>query len=244
LYDDEYFTSRNDYFFQNPIYNPDVTAESASMESFRHGLDIIKRYQPRGNLLDVGCAVGVFLALARDAGFETHGNDISRYAADRCAAMGHDARCGELESVGFDDASFDVVTLWDVIEHFPDPSRQLQQIYRILKPNGILLLDTPNEAGLLRALAQWLSRATFGRFDYPVRKLYHEFHLYYFTEKTLKALLNKNSFELVLLQRNCIPLVKARGSWLERQVVRALSIPERLLHREFELLAVAKKRPT
>jgi 2-polyprenyl-3-methyl-5-hydroxy-6-metoxy-1,4-benzoquinol methylase len=225
------------------VTNSAITSENTNIRDFRKGLSLIERYKSEGKLLDVGCALGVFLHLARERGWEVYGVDISRYAASYARdVLGFEVFAGELAEVQFPEKWFDVITLWDVLEHFPDPSRQLQEIRRILKDDGIILMNTPNEAGLLRLLAGMIFRLSGGKISYPVRKLYHPFHLHYFTQQTLQALLGKNGFTLVELEKSHIPIIKARGRPLERLIVKLLSWPELLCQREFELLTIAGKR--
>lgn len=242
MYSGEYYQRRREYYFQNPIVNPAVEKAGTNIQNFLYGLSLIEKYARAGRLLDVGCAIGIFLSLARDRGWEVQGVDISEYAVAHCREkLGHHAVAGNLKAARFPDQSFDVVTLWDVIEHFTNPDEQLKEVHRVLRNDGIILMDTPNENGLLRWIARTVYRTSRGRISYPVRKLYHEFHLYYFTPGTLQMLLQKNGFALVHLEKKCIPLLKARGRPLERLLVKAISFPERMLKREYELLAVAKK---
>ena len=149
---------------------------------------------------------------------------------------------GTLDDAHLAEESFDVITLWDILEHFPDPSHQLQEILRLLKDDGIILMNAPNEEGLLRLLAGMIFRLSGEKISYPVRKLYHPFHIHYFTQETLKALLEKNGFTLVKLEKMCIPVIKARGRQLERLIVKVLSWPEMIFHKEYELLAIARKQ--
>ena len=243
MYAAPYYQQRRDYYFQNCVTNRAVTSENTNIRDFREGLSLIERYKSEGKLLDVGCAIGVFLCLARERGWEVCGVDVSRYAVSYARdVFGLDVFAGELQEALFPERYFDVITLWDVLEHFPDPSRQLEQIYRVLKDDGIVLMNTPNEGGLLRLLASIIFRVSRGKISYPVQKLYHRFHLYYFTQQTLQALLEKNGFVLLHLQKRHIPIIKARGRPIEQLIVKVLSLPELLCRREFELLAIARKR--
>jgi 2-polyprenyl-3-methyl-5-hydroxy-6-metoxy-1,4-benzoquinol methylase len=242
MYAGEYYQRRHDYYFQNPVFDAAVENTGTHIKNFHYGLSLIEDYAPAGRLLDVGCAIGIFLSLARERGWEVHGVDISKYAVSYCReTLGHHAVAGDLSEARFPDQWFDVITLWDVIEHFAHPCQQLKEVHRVLKNDGIILMDTPNENSLLRWMAAMIYRTSRGIISYPVRKLYHEFHLYYFTPETLQMLLQKCGFELVHLEKKCIPLLKARGHALERMLVKAVSFPERMLNREYELLAVAKK---
>jgi 2-polyprenyl-3-methyl-5-hydroxy-6-metoxy-1,4-benzoquinol methylase len=242
-YSAEYYQNRYDYYFQNCVISKNVHKDNTNIRDFRRGLDLIAKFKRHGKLLDVGCALGVFLSLARERGWETYGVDISQYATTYARKeLGLEAFSGQLQTVNFDDQLFDVITLWDVLEHFPDPSDQLKQVHRILKDDGIVFINTPNEDGLLRLLGKILFRASGGAISYPLRKLYHEFHLYYFTPKTFLQLLERNGFSLIHLEKRCIPILKARGRSWERLLVKMLSWPERLLNKEYELWTIAKKK--
>jgi len=239
MYGDPYFQERHQYFFKGPGEAP---GEGPNIRDFQKGLSLIERYKQGGILLDVGCAIGVFLSLARDRGWECWGTDISPYAASYAReSLGLNVFSGEVHEQQFPERFFDVITLWDVVEHFSDPSFQLHHLHRILKDDGILFLNTPNQEALLRLLAHVIFKSSRGRIVYPVEKLYHEFHLFYFTAHTLSLLLNKNGFSPVYVERKPIPLNKARAKPLERAAVRFLSLPEQLFHREYEILAIAKK---
>lgn len=242
MYDEQYFHERQEYFFGAPVTaNPNDPGTLPS-ETFRYGLSLIEQYVSKGRLLDLGCAVGVFLSLARDAGWQTSGVDISKYAVSYCRdVLRHNAYCGELKDIGFTDEEYDVITLWDVIEHLADPVAQLKEIHRILRRDGIIVVDTPNEDSLIRSLARAIYFATGGRFKYPVRKLYHHFHLFYFNRDTLRELFEKSGFTLVHLESRSISAAKGRAGFLERAIVDTISVPERVLKREYELLAIARK---
>ena len=169
LYDSDYFNVRGEYFLQARQQDPGQLS-GGHINSFREGLRQIHRHKTKGKLLDVGCAVGVFLALAGEEGWDVSGVDISEYATSiarkRCQGEIH---TGELEAIKFPDASFDVITLWDVVEHFPHPKEALGEVHRILKDDGIILLDTPNVDSLIRKVAHWAYRVTAGTVSYPKR---------------------------------------------------------------------------
>jgi SAM-dependent methyltransferase len=102
-----------------------------------------------GRLLDVGCATGQFLSHMREAGWEVTGVEFSPHAAAFARQQyGLDVRTGTLENVVLPEASIDVVTMWDVLEHVPDPKGTLKEIARILRPGGLLVVSTPNPTSL------------------------------------------------------------------------------------------------
>ncbi|NSW55052.1 MAG: class I SAM-dependent methyltransferase [Armatimonadetes bacterium] len=105
---------------------------------------IIRRYVPSGRLLDIGCGVGETLIAARDAGFEPVGLDVGKYPVEHCRGLGFEVHRASITRTGLPDDSFDVVTMWDVIEHIPRTSEGLREVRRILKPGGLAAIITPS----------------------------------------------------------------------------------------------------
>ena len=90
----------------------------------------VQRFMPRGRLLDVGCHIGTFLRLAERAGFEVAGVEPSRWAAGASRAPHRRPRhCGAVEDAPIPADAYDAVTIWDVIEHLPDPASDLRAIW-------------------------------------------------------------------------------------------------------------------
>jgi SAM-dependent methyltransferase len=112
----------------------------------RH-LKIVERYQTPSRLLDVGCASGLFLNLARTAGWQVVGVEPSEALfekAQKALAGRGELHCKILEEADLPPASFDAVTLWDVLEHVPDPLTFMKTCRALLKPGGHLFLNIPN----------------------------------------------------------------------------------------------------
>lgn len=105
---------------------------------------VIDRHPQKGILLDVGCATGSFLKGMKAQGWEVAGVELSPFAAEQARASGLDVHTGTLESAAYPADSFDVVTLWDVLEHVTDPKQTLAEIARILRPGGLLVTSLPN----------------------------------------------------------------------------------------------------
>ena len=108
-------------------------------------LDIIEKLKRKGKLLDIGASNGSLVKAANDRGFEAEGTELDDFIC-KFAEVANKVKmhCGELKDLKFPDRYFDVVTAHDVIEHLYSPREELEEIYRILKPNGLLVLDTPN----------------------------------------------------------------------------------------------------
>ncbi len=95
-----------------------------------------------GTILDAGCGLGWFLS-ALDPAWQRYGLELSAYAAEHARAYG-EVREARLEECSFADGFFDVVFCHHVIEHIPEPVRAVEQLRRVLKPGGKLLLGTPD----------------------------------------------------------------------------------------------------
>lgn len=147
-----------------------------------------------GELLDVGCLWGSFLDKARQNGFHVTG--IEPYApAVRYArkVLKLDVLCGSVNSVPLSCCSFDVVTMLDVIEHLRDPVGDLRVMHQLLKPNGVLVVVTPNVEGLpVRAIG--LKRRIFRQPWCPIDDL--PWHLWGFTRRTISGVIVRAGYKV------------------------------------------------
>jgi SAM-dependent methyltransferase len=138
-----------------------------------------------GRLLDVGCGYGDFLAGASAAGFDACGTELDSEQARRAAeTSGADVRTGGLGECGFERSSFDVITMWHVLEHLPDPVGTLAAARALLKPGGTIVVGVP-DAG------SWAARL-FGRYwaGYDMPR-----HLCDFSAAALEDALRRAGFE-------------------------------------------------
>ena len=144
-----------------------------------------KEGQASLRVLDVGCAGGAFPKAAADLGSSVIGIEPSAWLCEQGKEhYGLDLRPGLLTEQQLPDKSFDIVTMWDVLEHLTQPGENLDEIHRLLKPHGTLVVSTPDYDSLARK---------FLRDTWP---FYLNVHLFYFTRRTLAALLKKHGFEL------------------------------------------------
>jgi len=129
----------------------DYDRDKAPMaDTFRHYLkEIARNGKAKGTMLDVGAATGFFLDIARGEGWETYGIEPSRYAAEVARGKGLRVSTGTVDNCDFPAGFFDVVTAWDVIEHMPKPLATLARIRDLLKPGGLLVINTPDSGSLL-----------------------------------------------------------------------------------------------
>src|SRR5688572_10015629 len=175
LYDSDYYATDDPKGgYANYFLDADV-----NRRTFRQRIQAIeRRYGRRGRLLDVGCALGDFLLEAKAAGWDVEGVEISSYAAQRARERGLRVTAGRLEELDLRESSFDVITLYDSVEHLTDPIATLAAVRRLLVPGGIVHLVTPNVGGLQARIL--------GRYWYHYKP---GEHLYYFSPRTLRAAL-------------------------------------------------------
>ena len=138
------------------LYSVDISAETnhSTRLSRQHGMNrrrqrIEKHYGKKGSVLDIGCATGTFLKNMQDNGWQAVGIELNAVASDYArSTLNLEVHTGMLEDITFPDDNFDVVTLWDVFEHVINPKATLNEIRRILKPNGMVVIATPNPKSL------------------------------------------------------------------------------------------------
>lgn len=159
-------------------------------------LDLLEKFCKKGKLLDVGCAHGFFLLAARGRGWEVWGVEISKFACDYARERyGLNIINKGLEDTDFPANFFDVVTMWDVLEHFDDPSGVMMEVKRILKKSGFVFFQVPNFSSLQ-------SRLMRGRW----KDIKPHYHLWYFTPKTISELLNSKGFSIVKVRGGKSPV--------------------------------------
>ncbi|MFQ5897179.1 MAG: class I SAM-dependent methyltransferase [Candidatus Methylomirabilia bacterium] len=140
----------------------------------------------RGRLLDIGCWTGGFLERMREVGWDVTGIELLPEAAALARAVTGTIFVGDLMDAPFPDRSFDVVTVFHVVEHVPEPVTAIRRILRWLAPGGMALIEVPNFAGLGRRL---FGSAWHG-LDLP-------FHLWHFTPRTLARAVEQAGGEVI-----------------------------------------------
>lgn len=111
---------------------------------------LLRRIAPAAGpvrFLDVGCGPGGLVDVARRAGWEATGLELSSWSVEQGRQRGLQIVEGTLEQAAFPGGSFDVISLFDVLEHLPRPVEYVRELHRILKPGGAVLVETPNVEG-------------------------------------------------------------------------------------------------
>ena len=160
---------------------------------------LFDRYQikPGQKLLDIGCGRGEFLSGFIDCGVQGYGVDRSRSAEKYCPDA--DLRIADLEKEGFpyEDNFFDVIYSKSVIEHFYYPEHLIQEVYRVLKPGGIVITLCPD----------W---------EFNYRTYFEDYtHRTPFMQSSLRDIHLIHGFENIAVERfRQLPILWGQGSWL------------------------------
>jgi 2-polyprenyl-3-methyl-5-hydroxy-6-metoxy-1,4-benzoquinol methylase len=152
--------------------------------AFTRSIKMLNKVRPaRGRLLDVGAADGTFMAVARSNGWDVCGCEPNAWFCNWGRTQYNiTIDQGTLFDQDYPDASFDIITLWDVIEHVPDPRALLARCFSLLRPGGLLVFTYPD-------IGSWIARLM-GRHWVFLMSV----HLYYFTRRTVTGLLQSLGF--------------------------------------------------
>jgi 2-polyprenyl-3-methyl-5-hydroxy-6-metoxy-1,4-benzoquinol methylase len=149
-------------------------------EIFRTRLRNVLRYKPQGDLLDVGCGMGDFCGVAKEAGFRVFGTEFSDQYAEvaKHRAGAEHIYVGRLQEIDFGGRQFDVISLWHVLEHLPDPLPTLLRLKALMKPGGLIAIEVPNVEQNRKRLMYRVDIE-----DYPIDRLEH---LFYYSGRALR----------------------------------------------------------
>lgn len=184
VYSKDYFHKDNlDHKFGYTDYDQD---KGMMKEVFLHHLDNFASLLEGRKIFDIGSATGYFLDLAKDKGWQTYGIDISDYASQLAREKGHQAWAGKDLAAIDTDEKFDLVTMWDVLEHLPDPLAYLKELRKFMNDDSVLAVNTIDRGSL------W-ARFWGKRWQLVVPPE----HLMYYTYKNLEDLFGQAGFEII-----------------------------------------------
>jgi 2-polyprenyl-3-methyl-5-hydroxy-6-metoxy-1,4-benzoquinol methylase len=161
------------------------TYQSVRKYTLLKKLQLISKYFKTGNILDIGCGTGEFLNTCKNAKWNTIGiepDDDARSMAIK--NFGLDVR-KESELKNLKDQSFDVISMWHVLEHVPKLNERVEELRRLIKPNGLIIIAVPN----CDSLDAKIYKEFWAAYDLPR-------HLYHFTPKDIERLFLKHSMKV------------------------------------------------
>lgn len=180
VYSEEYFEGGRE-----DGYTDYSDSETVLRHQARRAIQRLRRYQPSGALLELGCAYGFFLLEAQKH-FECSGIELSEFAAAEARKRGLDVRAGDFQTLEVPESHYSAVCLFDCIEHLADPFSYLRKMHSVLRPRGVVALTTGDVGSLYARLSgqRW-------RLMTPPQ------HLFYFSRPTLTRMLEETGFEVV-----------------------------------------------
>src|SRR5690349_21820995 len=220
------------------------TAESQRrrfVQSERKLTQVVRRLNkssPDVRLLDVGCSTGDLVAAARTLGFIAEGVEPAPKAAAAAQAAGLQVRQGLLQEVAYADASFDALTLFEVVEHVRELLPLLKECHRVLAPNGLAVIGTGNTAS-------WTARALGARWEYlDISR--HGGHVSFFNPWSMTLAAQRAGLRVETIHTRSARFVN-RGeltgaAYTGRKLLgEVLEWPARLFNRGHDLLAFLRK---
>lgn len=206
FYDEGYYTGKNEY-----SYYDERVKEKFARYVWKKRINVLKKLDRSSEVkrfLDVGCAFGGLMKVAEENGYISYGVEVSPYAEEYLKKRFGEDRIffGSIEDINLPEDFFSVVTLIEVIEHLIDPVKAIENVFKGMKQNGVLLIQTANIDGFQAKL--------YG-------KKYHYYlpgHISYFNKKNLKKLLERTGFRKIKIisgvEFGLLPkLLKSRGDF-------------------------------
>ncbi len=193
FYTEEYFKDERHF---DKFYNQDNTIKQQSDNYINRVLDIESHVQKRGKLLEIGAARGAFLDKMKKRGWEVRGVEISGDAVKLGKELyGIDIFQGTFAEFKTNE-KFDVICMYQTLEHVPDPKFIVGHSYELLNKSGIIVIEVPNIESIENKIS---GRLKFERYDLPR-------HLNHFSPSVLRALLKNTGFSVIYCD-NYVPFI-------------------------------------
>lgn len=181
------------YSFESGYQGNKTSNLSIENEGKRFGrpLDFVALKKPNGEMLDVGCSNGQVMYWAKKRRLKPSGVEINKRTALMAKENGFDVFNGFLKDSNFQKNSFDLAFLGDVIEHVNNPKEFIGEVKSFLKPDGLVVVSTPNINCFWSKTTLWLYRI----FNIPWTSVTPPYHLFQFSYENLNILMKEFNFE-------------------------------------------------
>lgn len=222
----------------------DLARDSRTRREFAQGLALLDGHRTTvgRRLLDVGFGNGMFLAMARERGWEVSGIETSATNVESAKRkFSLDLWQGNFETLDKPEESFDAVVLLDVVEHQPDPHRFLNKAHRLLAPGGLLLLAVPNNDSFLKMTSEFLYRLSGRTWTGGLEKVYLMEHVAYYNLRTLKHLAAMHRFEALDFFYSSTDLKKYRLGAVQKAAAAAILFLGRVFDAQNRLIFLSRK---
>jgi 2-polyprenyl-3-methyl-5-hydroxy-6-metoxy-1,4-benzoquinol methylase len=213
----------------------------SSSTIYEKGLDEVEKILARkGTLLDVGAAYGSFVKIAQGKGWIASGIEISEYSSTFAREqLGIPVETGTVVDLVNSQTTFDVITLWDVIEHVYDLKETLESIHSLLNKNGLLLITTDNFDSLITDIGFTL-KSTIG-WNWPLRRFLIPQNSVFLTPSTLFLASEKIGYSLQLIQGIDYPIDKINLTFPQKLLLRLLYGMGNKVNRQSQFMCILRK---
>lgn len=164
-----------------------ISQNDARVDTFKKYLKILdSKFPKKGKVLDIGTAGGAFLKAVKEDGWDCEGIEPNRWMAEwAMKRYGVKIHIGTLDDFKGKNEAYDVITLWDVLEHVPNPMNTLEKCNSLLKKEGLLIVNYPDIGSIISKImrSKWVFLLSV--------------HLYYFDRKTIREYLKKTKFDVL-----------------------------------------------
>lgn len=234
-------------FHQGYYAYGDLSKPSKTLREYVCGLDMaeahlnMRHLSQKGTIFDVGFGNGFFLALAQKRGWEVDGLDSSatnlKMVQER---YGFQLNQGSFEDYQPRLKQYDVISFWDVIEHFANPQAILLKAITLLKPHGLILIAVPNDHSVLAHTSSFLYRMTGGRLKKGVDMFYVLEHVAYYNASTMAQLASQAGLTVEDYFLSSTDLDKYSLPGLDRFLASCLLLTGKLFRLENRLVSILR----
>tara|TARA_Y100000588_G_scaffold354560_1_gene408947 strand:- start:2080 stop:2820 length:741 start_codon:yes stop_codon:yes gene_type:complete len=160
------------------------------VSSFYKALRSMRQHLPGAGakVLDIGTGGGAFIEAAARVGYVAKGLEPSEFLVSQCLKRGLDVALGSVDNFQLPERSYDMVCMWDVLEHIPRPKDALRQLRPLLKQDGVLLINYPD-------IGTWQAKLAGKRFWWILSG-----HLLHFSRNSIREICRSSGFDVYRLK--------------------------------------------